>query len=198
MKFSYEMTWDDFYLFLIGHMAKHFIYGGIGIRSLLDLIVFKEKLEKKCDQEYIGKILKQANLLEIERKINNLAQKCFEQKTMDSTETKLLDFILNSGLQGTSKNNISSKIIKNGTSNSKILKNQIKLVKLYLFPTKRVLEEKYSYIKKYSFLLPIAWIHRGIYKLIFERKRVFNIIKKIFNRKNANKIIEIRKKAGLD
>ena len=198
MKFSYEMIWDDFYLFLIGHMAKHFLYAGIGIRSLLDLVVFKEKLEKKCDREYIENMLKQASFWEIEKKLNNLSQRCFNQKTMDSTEEKLFEFILKSGLQGTSKNSIGFEIVKNGNTREKILKNQIKLIKEYTFPSKKRMKEKYFYVKKYPFLLPIAWIHRGIYYIIFERKKVFVFIKNISNRKNANKIIEIHKEAGLD
>ena len=147
MKFSYEMNWDDFYLFLIGHMVKHFKRGGIGIRSLLDLFVFKQKLENKCNREHIEKILKKASFLKIERKIDDLSQKCFKQKTMDSTEIKLLDFILDSGLQGTSKNRVSSEVIKNGTSSSKILKNQIRLLKRYTFLKKEEMEEKYFYVK---------------------------------------------------
>ena len=44
-EYAYEMNIDDYYLFMVGHLAKHFIHGGIGIRMLLDFIIFEDKLE---------------------------------------------------------------------------------------------------------------------------------------------------------
>lgn len=194
--FTYDITWDDYYLFLIAHMIKHFSHGGIGVRSLLDLIIFKEKLEKNCNRLHIESILKDAGILKVEKKMNQLAQECFYGKENSQTD-ELMNFIWESGLQGTSKNSISVAIVKKG-GKKKILKGQLKQLLSYIFLEKKQMQKAYPYLKKYPFLLPIAWIHRGIYKLIFKRKRVFNIIKKIFNRKNANKIIEIHKEAGLD
>ena len=195
--FAYDMTWDDFYIFLIAHMTKHFIYGGIGIRSLLDLIIFKIKLEKNCNRSYVESILENAGILKIEKKMNNLAQECLNGKENFQTE-ELMNFIWKSGLKGTVKNRMNFQIAEKGGKKNKILKGQLKTLISYIFLDKKQMRERYPYIKKYPFLLPIAWIQRGAKKLIFERKKIFHIIKEMFNRKNANKIIEIRKKAGLD
>lgn len=195
--FCFDMAWDDYYLFLIAHMIKHFSHAGIGVRSLLDLIIFKQKLEKNCNRSDIESILKNAGILKVEKKMNHLAQECFSGKENSQTD-ELMNFIWESGLKGLSKNNVSSATVKKVGGKKKILKGQLKLFLSYIFLEKKQMQKTYPYLKKYPFLLPVAWIHRGIYKLIFERKKVFNIIKKIFNRKNANKIIEIRKKAGLD
>ena len=47
------MSIDDFYLYMVGHMAKHFKFGGIGIRMLLDFMIFENRLEKDCNRSYI-------------------------------------------------------------------------------------------------------------------------------------------------
>lgn len=194
--FAYDMTWDDFYIFLIGHMTKHIIYGGIGIRSLLDLIIFKQKLEKNCNRAYVESILKNAGILKIEKKMNNLSQECLNRKENFQTE-ELMNFIWESGLQGTAKNKMNFQIAKKGGRKKKILKYQLKIFISCIFLNKKQMQEMYPYIKKCPFLLPIAWIHRGLKKIIFERKKIFHIIKKIFNRKNVMRISKVQKEIGL-
>ena len=41
--YEYEMSCEDFYLYMIGHMAKHMKYSGIGIRMVVDVWVYLRK-----------------------------------------------------------------------------------------------------------------------------------------------------------
>lgn len=195
--FTYDMTWDDFYIFLVGHMAKHFKYGGIGIRSLLDLTVFKQKLEKNCNRSYIENVLKNADLLKIEEKMNDLAEKCLYTNENLQKDAELIDFIWESGIKGTSGNKIGFLIGNQGGKNRKILKGQVKTLRGYIFLDRNHMQAMYPYIKKCPFLLPIAWIQRGLKKLIFEPQRIFKTIKRIFDRKNVARTSKAQKDAGL-
>lgn len=49
--FAYQMPWEEYYVYMIGHMAKHLKYGGIGIRMLLDLFVFAQKEKRQLRLE---------------------------------------------------------------------------------------------------------------------------------------------------
>lgn len=71
-EYTYEMSIDDFYLYMVGHMAKHFKFGGIGIRMLLDFMIFKNRLEKDCNRSYIEFNLDKAGLLQFEKEIKEI------------------------------------------------------------------------------------------------------------------------------
>ncbi len=47
----------DHLLFLIFHAFKHFIYGGFGVRLMLDILLFAEKYDTRIDWEYINQAL---------------------------------------------------------------------------------------------------------------------------------------------
>lgn len=192
--FTYDMTWDDFYLFLIGHMAKHFKNGGIGIRSLLDLLVFNQKLEKNCHRTRIEEILERANLLEIERKMHDLGRDCIQSDEIFTVDSVLLSYILESGLQGSRSNKIASQTLKNGSKTG----NRLRILKRYIIPPFQGMVKNYPYIEKHPFLLPIAWVHRWIRKSLFDRKKCIGIIKQIFNRKNTEHISKVHREAGID
>ena len=52
---EYQMSWEDFYLYQTGHMAKHFEHGGAGIRMLLDFLVFENTKMSCCNTKSCGK-----------------------------------------------------------------------------------------------------------------------------------------------
>ncbi len=52
----------DHFLFLIFHALKHFIFSGVGIRQVLDILLYAEKYENDINYEYIEKVLEEFNL----------------------------------------------------------------------------------------------------------------------------------------
>ena len=197
--YSYQMQLEDYYIFMIGHMAKHFIYGGIGIKSVLDILIFNDKLKAKCNIDYINEQLSNANLLDFERAIENLLVS--DEKNIDE---ELLDCILDSGAYGTVENNMNIKVLKDGGSKRAVIKNRIFLIismSLDLaFPNLTIMKNKYNYLNKFPFLLPFAWIQRGIDKFITNRNEFITIIKKIFlpTTKGIDKMNKVLEKTGFD
>ena len=57
----YEMTDEDHMIYLFTHFAKHYRNGGIGVRHMLDLYVFK-KAKPALDEGYIAAELKKLKL----------------------------------------------------------------------------------------------------------------------------------------
>ena len=48
----YRLSWEDFYIFMIAHMAKHFQGGGCGIRSIVDMWLFSDRMKESLDWDY--------------------------------------------------------------------------------------------------------------------------------------------------
>ena len=92
---EYLMTWEDFYLYQTGHMAKHFEYGGVGMRMLLDFLVFEKERMQYCDRELIERWLEWAGLLKMEQKIRELLL-----TGIDSQNAVVWEYILESGTYG--------------------------------------------------------------------------------------------------
>ena len=59
---EYTMTSEDFYIYHIVHMAKHFINGGVGLRHVLDTWVIKNHFTE-LNQNYVEKVLTELSLI---------------------------------------------------------------------------------------------------------------------------------------
>lgn len=77
--FAYQMPWEEYYVYMIGHMAKHLKYGGIGIRMLLDLFVFAQKKKDSCDWKKIEVYLERGGLLKFSETMHRFLQQCMEE-----------------------------------------------------------------------------------------------------------------------
>ena len=60
-EYVYELTNEDYYIYMIGHMAKHFYSGGCGIRSVMDIWVYLDYYKNSLDFVYIKTELEKCN-----------------------------------------------------------------------------------------------------------------------------------------
>lgn len=108
----YHMNWDDYYLFLMEHFAKHFNESGSGIRFVLDIYIFLEAKKKELHPEYLKKKQKELGLEEFCREMEEIAYRWFDGRPeiRDSKyETVILlagILALGSGLMPDSRKNI--------------------------------------------------------------------------------------------
>ncbi len=190
-EYGYHFRDEDFYIYMLFHMYKHYSGGGTGIRSLLDLYVFLKKKEAQMDFSYIEQECKLLKLEDFEKQNRELCKKVFtmsdvyEQTAFEQLlvmeEKELLDYYLSSGVHGTQthwvKNNMKNYAEKSG-KNSKIdyLKNR-------LFPDAEFFKSILPWVYKHKWLLPVGWIYR-IILLIFDpkrRKKIENEVKIVRN-----------------
>ncbi len=152
----YEMPDELFYFFHIAHMAKHFISGGCGIRTYIDLWVLDNinnaNLEKR------NNLLKDGELYEFAVICRKLARIWLgEEKHIDITK-KMQNFILSGGVYGTRENKILVQQQKKG--------GKIKYITSKIFLPYDVIKEHYPILNKYYCLMPIMQIRRW-FKLLF-------------------------------
>ena len=162
---------------------------------LLDFIIFEDKLEARCNRIYIETNLEKAGLLKFEKEIKILITNCFDDDYQFENDD-LINCIINSGAYGTVQNSLNNQMLKDGNKTNRIIKNRVKMLHGLVFPSLKNMKSKYTYLNKFPFLLPFAWIHRGVIKFIFEHSEFVKIIKMPFNKKGMKETDKVLKKVG--
>lgn len=164
---QYTMTPEDEFIFLFTHFAKHYRDGGIGCRHVVDLWVYLRS-HPELDLDYIQTELKKLQLLDFYRNIRRLISTWFEDQESDSRTDFLTEFIFASGSFGQIENRVLSRAVRD--ANHSILGFSGKLLYLWqtAFPGIKILREKYTILKKYPYMLPLVWLIRPFYKVLFE------------------------------
>lgn len=159
----YSLEYSKHLLFLILHFAKHFFHGGVGIRQVVDIIMYSEKYEDKIDWDYLYQVLKDLNLYPLIMNLFALAHDYleFDYQIPDDVEIDYQDLfndIMDAGIFGQS----SSERIHSATITLNTLEDGKVSVIKSIFPSLKEMQAKYDYLNKYPFLLPIAYLSRII------------------------------------
>lgn len=157
--YYYEMSKEDYYIFLIEHASNHFKIGGIGLRHLIDIYLFVKKYEKEFDYSYLKSEFDKIELTVFEEKIKNIAIKWFEKQDF-STFSLLEEFILLSSALGRNEVIFANKSIDHKHAMTKDNKkpSKVKFFMSQVFPGKEDMENRYLYLNKFPFLLPVSWV----------------------------------------
>lgn len=161
----YVMTPEHTYLYLFSHFSKHFQDGGIGIRHMTDLWIWRQN-HPDMDNAVIDKGLETLELTEFHQNIMQTLQTWFA----DAAPTELTDFItkfiISSGSFGQRENRRLSTASVNAPNakNARQIKGQS--VRTLIFPKKQLLINDYPILKKHGWLLPAVWILRA-FKAVF-------------------------------
>lgn len=149
---------EEFFVFhILSHMAHHFIGGGCGLRSLMDLWVMKHKMG--IDFLKAEELLKKAGIFKFAETVSRLSEACFGDMPHDKYTKSMLIFIVNGGVFGNVENK--AKYDKTGGETS------AKYVLRRVFPSIELLQKRYTVLEKAPFLLPVFWVVR-IVKNIFK------------------------------
>ena len=155
-KYTYEFGVEDFYVYMISHMSKHFFETGCGIRPLLDIYVYRNKLGDKMDNAYLKGELSKLGIKDFDDNMTELAYIWMDNKECPEFYEKLFAYMVDSGIYGKSENGVWGQLAKevgelNG--NCKVR---------YYFPSLDFMKEKYPWLSKAPYLLPAAWVIRGV------------------------------------
>lgn len=157
--YTMEFTLEDFYVYMISHMAKHFYQMGCGIRNLLDIYLFKKQYFPNMDMEYTREELKKLGLEDFSGHMENLSMIWMEKQPSTEFYDNLFLYMMDCGIYGKDENGIWNQFAKE--KNSDLSNYKAKLRFWYFFPPLHYMAEYYSFLEDYPFLLPIAWVIRG-------------------------------------
>ena len=97
---EFELGHEDFYIHHIEHLAKHYRYGGCGVRAFCDIYIFLKALGSTLDYEYIEKILTKIKLNEFEKHARALAMKWFDDGEGEDMSEQIEEYVLHGGSYG--------------------------------------------------------------------------------------------------
>lgn len=161
----YELTPEFHFLYLITHIAKHIHGSGAGIRMYLDIAVFLQVYGASLDWRYVFKELDFLQLRKFAETVLRAVEIWFQVpspvpllKLSDEIMDAFTEFTLEAGIFG--KNNRDSAVAALKNESSPTGTKRLRYLIRRIFPSADRIKRRYTYLEKYPWLLPVAWIHR--------------------------------------
>lgn len=164
-KYTYEFGIEDFYVYMIAHMAKHFFETGCGIRNLLDIYVYAGRYYDEMDASYLSAELKKCGIYDFEKNMREMAYIWLEDRSCSELYENLFAYMVDSGIYGKSENGVWSQLAKETAGGKKHRKLY------YYFPSISFMQEKYPWLRKAPFLLPVGWLMRAASGVLSDESR---------------------------
>ena len=155
MKYTYDFNREDFYIYMMSHMAKHFYTMGCGIRNLVDIYVYQEKYGTLLNKDYVKDELKKCGILEFTQHMEKLTAIWLKGEKSSMFYNDLFLYMLDSGIYGKDENGIWNKFSEKKMQDKEATPSQLK--RWYYFPPLSYMSEYYPWLDGHSYLLPIAW-----------------------------------------
>jgi hypothetical protein len=166
---------EDFYLFLIAHSAKHYGTGGTGIRSVLDIYIFLKHFPA-LNNDYLKRELVKMGLVNFERHFRTLAHGWFEDIPLSEEELELEDYLIKSGVYGTTSHAVISRLSLEDETKS-LRYRKWKFIWLRAFPSFRTMKRIFPSLRYLPFMVPLYYLIR-IMKAIYKgsaKKQIFEL-----------------------
>ena len=190
-----HMMPEDFYIFLIAHLAKHYAGKGSGLRPVMDLWVYRGA--HTLDEAYLTRELKTLGILEFERRMEELAAFWFG----DGVETPFLEELGESVLMNSIYGSSANRAMANRVSISQeesFGRAKTRYVRTRLLPDSVFMARRYPILQKWPVLLPFCWVARWIVTLFRgDRMRGEVEILEQMQEEKTKKLQELHKKLGL-
>ena len=198
-EYRYRMTIEDYYIHMIGHMAKHMKYSGMGLKMVLDVWVYLRHYKDKLDRKILDERLKYCGLYDFDQNVQKLCRYWFEDGEADELISSMARYILISGYVGTHEQLIATEMAENAGNTSNAAVSKFKFyMKAFFWPYKKM-KTRYPILGKLPFLLPFCWVHRALKTLLFDKEKAQEIKGKYDNADMdyGKRLLEFKRNIGL-
>ena len=171
---------NDFYVYFLYHAYKHYAEGGCGVRTLMDIFVYRTKNEN-LDEKYINKQLNTLGISDYADDSYELAMMIFspDARPTDVLEPKLsemLEYYITSGTFGTQQHVVKNNVIEIAGGERVTAITKIKYLWRRIFPDISYYNLNYPRASRLIFTIPILWFAR-LFRGIRNRKKHENEVK---------------------
>lgn len=170
----YELSVEDFYIHVLGHMAYHFAHGGVGIRLVLDIRVYLDAYGDVMNRNYIKEELQKVGLYTFASHAEKLAGIWFRGEESNDFYDELGAYIVQSGYLGSQEHKEILEIVKQANDHVND-KARWKAIIVAIFPSLKTMAFLYPVLKKVPVLMPFAWVARWIQVFFKRRKNIYRI-----------------------
>lgn len=190
-KYALQFSTEDFYVYLIVHMAKHFYEAGCGIRNVIDIYYYRRLYETTWDERDITDKLEECGVSVFEKRFHTLAKVWLGGEKIDKFSEDLFEYLIECGIYGKGENGVWGQIATLNQTPS--IKNKSHAILWYYFPPTSYMQKDYPWLKKYPYLLIVAWGIRAINGLFNKEGRKKREMLLDLDNDKVNKIYEIYK-----
>lgn len=183
----FELPDNDFFVFMMAHMAKHYFLLGTGIRSVADVKIFLDAKEDFLDLDYINAEMKKIELLEFSEEIISLAETWFGNGKKRAMSDSIAEYLISSGVYGDRKNAYTKDLVQATGGKNNLFFKKLKYIITYVFPGRRFMAVNYPRVRKTPLLLPYYWMRR-LFSSVLKggRKSAMKRIKMVLRAKQEN------------
>lgn len=153
-----RLSEEGFALNLIGHAVHDLAGPGPGIRYILDLWIYRNRHQPQPDWKVVDERLRRDDIYEAAHNLLNLSEYLFGNGEETPLVDEMANYVLKGGLHGDYRRGLASQ-----AASGKAMRKQ-------LFRNRTEFENRYLWLKKYPFLLPVAWVIRVVQSLKSHRK----------------------------
>lgn len=175
-KHIYQMSPEDFYVFHLLHLHKHFMSRGVGLKGVIDIHVFLKAYGGKLDRKYLRSELKALGIEEFGLYMENMAQVLLGDREADDDCRIVADYMADCGIFGSTQQYHIIRMTaetKGKSTSTRKFRYRLKL----LFPGVKEMSKRFPSVSRVPFLLPFYW--------------VANVIRLIFKKKHSNSVSQI-------
>ena len=157
------MSHTDHFLYLILHAFRHFAASGVGIRQMLDILLYHETFGSEIDWETVKEVLKVNHALEYYGDLQAIGMQYwnfkFEVLFNTCSPEELLEDMLSLGVFG--KGDVTDALA--GRINVSTMDQKNSRIRILLragFPSVDFFVNDAPYLKEKPWMLPVEWIKR--------------------------------------
>lgn len=208
--YTYELTEEYHFLFLLVHIAKHFDGSGCGIRMIMDIAMYLIYYKDRLNWNYIEDEIEKLQLVQFSETIFSLCNLWFSVEFPEKLPRleehfyrDLSHYILSAGTFGFYQRNSHARKLRIEYTNEKETSQVLSIIRMYrktCFPSYEKMSKikKYSFLRKRPILLPVAWIDRAYRSIIVKGNRSLGMLVDISEIKEEAKVqYELFYKLGL-
>ncbi len=168
-KYALQFETEDFYVYLIAHMAKHFYETGCGIRNIVDVYIYRKLYAADWKAGVVAAELEKCGLTAFEQRIHTLARVWLGGEEEDLYSAMLFHYMVECGIYGKGEYGMWGQFAL--LNRKKAIKYQSYAKWWYYFPPKAYMQRDYPWLKQYPFFLSVAWIIRAVHGLFSREGR---------------------------
>lgn len=177
-KYRLHFSPEDFYVFALTHAYKHYSHSGTGIRTLADIHVMNHRIGPSLDWRYVEKELAELGIREYEKSSRTLAEKVFSEKpvsdiALTTQEQEMLLYYMQASTYGNIENGVNNQLHTIQADAEPITGfTKLKYCLTRLFPGRKWCKDKYPFVYRHSYLLPVFWVWRWIVKIPEKKDKI--------------------------
>ena len=171
-KHEYKMSTNDLYVYVLAHLAEHYLEAGSCFRPMMDLFLMEKKLSEHLDFNYINKQFEALGIEKFALKIRKLYKCMFEGGEYNDDLITMENYIV-LGAPVKNADEAARAAFTKKTKGKRLIET--------IFPSLKHMKLRYSILEKLPILLPFFWIVRIFEFVLSNDKNSKNKFNKISN-----------------